>query len=269
MTPVLIFFRLSARLSHRGQTLGQHMFPNWFRIVSHLKRRKKTPPATILPSIGAPEVMEFSDNVPESQGMPIFLFNLTSKCSQGASIALSNARASGSGSSRTDVGDYEVAIPPQPLSTSSQSLPEIPASTPRPDEGSAPPVPVNEQELPVLLRVNPRRGPTSGGDEVVLIVSNLPQSIELYARFGSKIVSTVSYTLKVLINAEFCLEAHIAPGVLFCTLPAAAHPGVVDVTLGLTPTIGGEPYGNSLASFEYEGDSTRAFVILLYIFFLC
>ena len=66
-----------------------------------------------------------------------------------------------------------------------------------------------------------------------------------------------------------CLEAHIAPGVLFCNLPAAAHPGVVDVTLRLTPTIDGEPYGNSLASFEYEADSTRAFVMLLYFSFLC
>ena len=103
--------------------------------------------------------------------------------------------------------DHEVALPPQPLITSSQSPPEIPVSTPRADEGSAPPVPVHEhvnEELPVLRRVNPRRGPTSGGDEVDLIVSNLPQTIELYARFGSKIVSTVSYiTLRVLINAEF------------------------------------------------------------------
>ena len=68
---------------------------------------------------------------------------------------------------------------------------------------------------------------------------------------------------------NFCLEAHIAPGVLLCNLPAAAHPGLVDVTLCLTPTIDGEPYGNTLASFEYEADSTRAFVILLYIPFLC
>ena len=66
-----------------------------------------------------------------------------------------------------------------------------------------------------------------------------------------------------------CLEAHIAPGVLFCNLPPAAHPGVVDVTLCLTPTIDGGPYGNSLASFEYEADSTRAFVIPSYISFLC
>ena len=82
MTSILIFFRISARLSHRGQTLGQHVFPNWFRIVSHLKRRKNKPPATVPLSTGAPEVIEFSDDVAESQGMPIFQFNMTSKCSQ-------------------------------------------------------------------------------------------------------------------------------------------------------------------------------------------
>ena len=56
-------------------------------------------------------------------------------------------------------------------------------------------VPINEHEdedLPVLSRVNPRRGPTSGGDEIDLIVSNLPPNITLYARFGSNITPTVS-----------------------------------------------------------------------------
>ena len=55
--------------------------------------------------------------------------------------------------------------------------------------------PINEhlhEDLPVLSRVNPRRGPTSGGDEIDLIVSNLPQNIKLYARFGSNIAPTVS-----------------------------------------------------------------------------
>ena len=59
------------------------------------------------------------------------------------------------------------------------------------------------------------------------------------------------------------LEAHIAPGVLFCHLPAATHPGVVKVTLCQTSAIDGEPYGRSLASFEYESDSTKAFVKFL------
>jgi len=49
-----------------------------------------------------------------------------------------------------------------------------------------------DEEVPVLSLVNPRRGPTSGGDQIVLIVSNLPPTIKLYARFGSNIVPTVS-----------------------------------------------------------------------------
>ena len=45
---------------------------------------------------------------------------------------------------------------------------------------------------PVLSRVNPRRGSTRGGDEIVLIVSNLPPTMRLYARFGSNFTRTVS-----------------------------------------------------------------------------
>ena len=48
------------------------------------------------------------------------------------------------------------------------------------------------EEGPVLSRINPRRGLTSGGDEIDLIVTNLPPSITLYARFGSNITPTVS-----------------------------------------------------------------------------
>ena len=56
-------------------------------------------------------------------------------------------------------------------------------------------IPIDEdidEEVPVLSRVNPRRGPTSGGDEIDLIVSDLPPTIILYARFGSNIAPTVS-----------------------------------------------------------------------------
>lgn len=47
-------------------------------------------------------------------------------------------------------------------------------------------------ELPVLLHVNPRWGSTSGGEEIYLIVKNLPSTAVLYARFGSNIAPTVS-----------------------------------------------------------------------------
>ena len=55
--------------------------------------------------------------------------------------------------------------------------------------------PVNEhvaEEGPVLARVVPRRGPVSGGEEIALIVSNLPPTIKLYARFDCNIALTVS-----------------------------------------------------------------------------
>ena len=47
-------------------------------------------------------------------------------------------------------------------------------------------------ELPVLLYVNPRRGSTSGGEEIYLIVKNPPSTTVLYARFGCNIAPTVS-----------------------------------------------------------------------------
>jgi len=48
------------------------------------------------------------------------------------------------------------------------------------------------EEFPVLLHVNPRRGSTSGGEEIYLIVRNLPSTAVVYARFGCNIAPTVS-----------------------------------------------------------------------------
>ena len=50
---------------------------------------------------------------------------------------------------------------------------------------------VSEEGLE-LSHVFPRRGPVSGGEEIALIVSNLPSTIKLYARFGCNITLTVS-----------------------------------------------------------------------------
>ncbi len=61
-----------------------------------------------------------------------------------------------------------------------------------PLQTSAAPVDDVAVDVPVLSRVNPRRGLTSGGDEIDLIVTNLPPSITLYARFGCNITPTVS-----------------------------------------------------------------------------
>ena len=49
-----------------------------------------------------------------------------------------------------------------------------------------------DEELPVLLHANPRHGSTSGGEEIYLIVKNLPSTTVLYARFGCNIAPTVS-----------------------------------------------------------------------------
>ena len=68
---------------------------------------------------------------------------------------------------------------------------------------------VNE-DLPVLSRVNPRRGPTSGGDEIVLVVSNLPPIIKLFARFGCNLVPTVSgMTALGYIECDHCAEVSL------------------------------------------------------------
>ena len=42
---------------------------------------------------------------------------------------------------------------------------------------------------------------------------------------------------------------------------------MVNVTLCQAPSANAEPYGRSLASFEYEADTTKAFVIHLSLFF--
>jgi len=82
---------------------------------------------------------------------------------------------------------------------------DVPAPIPHVNEESEPPdqqglfqtsaAPLSEhvaEEGPELSFVNPRRGPTSGGDDIVLIVSNLPPTSKLYARFGCNIAFTVS-----------------------------------------------------------------------------
>ena len=43
--------------------------------------------------------------------------------------------------------------------------------------------------------LSPSCGTTSGGEQIVLVVVNLPPSTTLYARFGDNIVSTVRYKI--------------------------------------------------------------------------
>src|SRR5258706_4888433 len=56
------------------------------------------------------------------------------------------------------------------------------SNTPTGDGGSA-----------FISLLSPPCGTTSGGEQIVLVVVNLPSSTTLFARFGDSIVSTVRY----------------------------------------------------------------------------
>jgi hypothetical protein len=94
----------------------------------------------------------------------------------------------------------------------------------------APAIPIHEhgdEELSVLSRVNPRRGPTNGGDEINLIVSDLPPTIKLFARFGLNIVPTVSsMTISEPLNrndhAEELLSGSYCTGSAFLLSPSSS-----------------------------------------------
>jgi len=106
-------------------------------------------------------------------------------------------------SSGTSAGDSRPSISAQPSCTSAQSSPYPFAYQSNEDsepewDGSGLQASVArnndnvEEELPVLSHVNPKRGSTSGGEEIYLIVRNLPPTATPYARFGCNIAPTVS-----------------------------------------------------------------------------
>ncbi len=116
-----------------------------------------------------------------------------------------------------------------------------PASIPPANEVSEPvdrqghlgtrPAPVDEhvaEEGPVLSRVVPRRGPVSGGEEIALIVSNLPPTIKLYARFGCNIALTVSGIILSRLEEYICcadvslLGSSCARGTFLSSPPCSA-----------------------------------------------
>ena len=121
---------------------------------------------------------------------------------------ISNPHTFGGSSSGTSAGEDQRSIRVQSLPSPAQS-PTIDVSTSVPpanrvselvgqgQQGSLQTSagPVNEHVAeadPELSHVNPRRGSTSGGDEIVLIVSNLPPTVKLYGHFGCNITLTVS-----------------------------------------------------------------------------
>jgi hypothetical protein len=136
-------------------------------------------------------------------------------------VGISNTRTLGGGSSRTSAGEDQRLVRVQsPPSTARGPAVDVPASVPSANQESEPtgqqgplqtsatPANVHVAEAcPVLSRVNPRRGPTSGGDEIDLIVSNLPPTMKLFARFGSNITATVSGLLLLgLVEQSHCAD---------------------------------------------------------------
>ena len=103
----------------------------------------------------------------------------------------------GSDSASSSAGDIRGFVPPQSLPTSaSTALSDLSAQITRSNEEPEPAwQALNcksvDGELTVLTHVNPKQGPTSGGNEVYLLVRNLPPTAILYARFGPFIVATV------------------------------------------------------------------------------
>ena len=117
-----------------------------------------------------------------------------------------NPHTSSGSSSETSAREDQRSVRVQPLHSPAQSpAPDVSAPIPPFNRESEPAsqqgllqataAPVNggvAEAVPVLSRVNPRRGPTSGGDEIDLIVSDLPPTMKLFARFGCNIAPTVS-----------------------------------------------------------------------------
>lgn len=82
-------------------------------------------------------------------------------------------------------------VQPQHSSTRTPLLSDLSAEIPRSDEEPEPAGQALDEELPVLSHVNPKRGPTSGGNEIYLVVTNLSPTAVLHARFGPNIAATV------------------------------------------------------------------------------
>ena len=191
-------------ISEADQVIEQHTFPNWIRVVSNSRRRINAPPATMPQCIETSTVMDPPFNSTD-QGMNLMQFHVKFKSLLWTSGDISNPHAFGN-SSGTSAGEDQRSIRVQsPPSSAQGPTVDVSASVPPASNASelvgqqgslqSSAVPVNEHVAeadPELSRVNPRRGPTSGGDEIVLIISNLPPTVKLYARFGCNITPTVS-----------------------------------------------------------------------------
>ena len=187
-------------ISERDQVLERHIFSNWIRVVSHSRKRKDVPPATISQGIATSVAMK-TPFTSAGQGAFLMRFYTTPRGLLLTSGYISNPRTLGPSSSGTSAGEDQHPARAQSQSPAvgvSASVPPAnmesePARQQSPLQTSAAPDNEHVAEAdPVLSRVNPRRGPMSGGDEIDLIVSNLPPTMKLFARFGCNIAATVS-----------------------------------------------------------------------------
>ena len=187
-------------ISERDQILERHTFPNWLRVVSHSHKRKNVPPATISQGIGTSTVMK-TPFTSAGQGGFLMRFYTTPRSLLLTSGDISNPCTLGPSSSGTSAGEHQRSAQAQSQSPAvgvSASVPPAnmesePARQQSPLQTSAAPDNKHVAEAgPVLSHIYPTRGPTSGGDGIGLIVSNLPPTMKMYARFGCNITPTVS-----------------------------------------------------------------------------
>ena len=173
--------------------MERHTFPNWLRVVSHLRKRRNLPPATISQGTGTSMVMK-TPVTSAGQGAFLMRFHTTPRSLLLTSGDISNPSTLGPSYSGTSAGEDQHSEQAQSQSPAVGVYKESePARQQSPLQ--TPAAPVNERVAeagPELSCVYPRRGPTSGGGEIGLLVSNLPPTVKLYARFGCNITHAVS-----------------------------------------------------------------------------
>lgn len=95
---------------------------------------------------------------------------------------------------------------PPTSATPSTALPDTPRMEPGPFTPQLPGQNSHSQPIEsnvAILRVtNPRTGPVSGNMEIWLLGEHLPTAFTLYARFGTNVTATVSFTLHLLLSSD-------------------------------------------------------------------
>jgi hypothetical protein len=115
---------------------------------------------------------------------------------------------------------------------------------------------------PLLQKIAPIEGPTRGGLNIVLIGTNFPPwPAIVYARFGSAVAATVSHSVLLQPSrSNTTFQSWINSSTLECTLPTSPTPGLVDVTLSLSPDQNAPMFGRSLCTFMYREEQESLLV---------